>query len=34
VPGSGFFEWLTEDRGKTTYHFTLAIGGLFAIAGL
>lgn len=34
IPASGYYEWRTEERGKQAYHFTLAQGGVFAMAGL
>ena len=34
VPATGFYEWQTTGRGKVKYHFGLADGGLFGLAGL
>ncbi len=34
VPADGFYEWKADGREKTPHHFTLAGGGLFAIAGV
>ncbi|EEG78614.1 protein of unknown function DUF159 [Dethiobacter alkaliphilus AHT 1] len=34
VPADGFFEWQRQNGLKVPYRFTLANGGLFAMAGL
>ena len=34
IPADGFYEWLTDDRGKRPVWISQADGGLFAFAGL
>ena len=34
IPADGFYEWLTDERGKRPLWFSLAEGGLFAVAGI
>ena len=34
IPADGFYEWLSDERGKRPVWFSLADGGLFAFAGL
>ncbi|MGI9019765.1 MAG: SOS response-associated peptidase [Solirubrobacterales bacterium] len=34
IPADGFYEWLTDDRGKRPVWLSLAEGGLFAFAGV
>jgi putative SOS response-associated peptidase YedK len=34
IPADGFYEWLSDERGKRPMWFSLADGGLFAFAGL
>lgn len=34
IPSDGFYEWQQQGRQKQPYYFTLADGGLFALAGL
>jgi len=34
IPADGFYEWLTDERGKRPVWISLADGGLFAFAGL
>ncbi|MCX7673679.1 MAG: SOS response-associated peptidase, partial [Thiobacillaceae bacterium] len=34
IPADGFYEWRQEGSGRQPYRFTLADGGLFAMAGL
>jgi len=34
IPADGFYEWLTDERGKRPLWFSLAGGGVFAFAGI
>jgi putative SOS response-associated peptidase YedK len=34
IPADGFYEWLSDERGKRPVWFSLADGGLFAFAGI
>ena len=34
IPADGFYEWLSDERGKRPLWFSLADGGLFAFAGI
>jgi putative SOS response-associated peptidase YedK len=34
IPADGFYEWLTDERGKRPVWLSLADGGVFAFAGL
>lgn len=34
IPADGFYEWLSDDRGKRPVWFSAADGGIFAFAGI